>query len=30
MSRTPAEAYDPPYPTFAVLEALDFVQEFVR
>ena len=26
----PAEAYDPPYPAFAVLEALDFVQEFVR
>ncbi len=22
--------YDPPYPAFAVLEALDFVQEFVR
>ncbi|MGZ4390187.1 MAG: hypothetical protein ACXVZL_12480 [Gaiellaceae bacterium] len=26
----PAEAYDPPYPAFGVLEALDFVQEFVR
>lgn len=24
------EAYDPPFPAFAVLEALDFVQEFVR
>jgi hypothetical protein len=23
-------AYDPPYPAFAVLEALDFVQEFAR
>ena len=22
--------YDPPYPAFAVLEALDFLQEFVR
>ncbi len=22
--------YDPPYPAFAVLEALDFVQDFVR
>ena len=26
----PADAYEPPYPAFAVLEALDFVQEFVR
>jgi hypothetical protein len=24
------DVYDPPYPAFAVLEALDFVQEFVR
>lgn len=24
------DAYDPPYPAFAVLEALDFVQELVR
>lgn len=24
------EAYDPPFPAFAVLEALDFVQELVR
>ena len=24
------QVYDPPYPAFAVLEALDFVQEFVR
>jgi hypothetical protein len=24
------ESYDPPFPAFAVLEALDFVQEFVR
>jgi hypothetical protein len=23
-------AYDPPYPAFAALEALDFLQEFVR
>lgn len=23
-------AYDPPYPAFAVLDALDFLQEFVR
>jgi hypothetical protein len=22
--------YDPPYPAFAVLEALDFLQEFIR
>jgi hypothetical protein len=25
----PAETYDPPQPAFAVLEALDFVQEYV-
>ena len=24
------DAYDPPYPAFAVLEALDFLQEFAR
>lgn len=24
----PAESYDPPYPAFAVLDALDFLQEF--
>ena len=24
------DVYDPPFPAFAVLEALDFVQEFVR
>lgn len=24
------ETYDPPFPAFAVLEALDFVQEFVH
>jgi hypothetical protein len=26
----PAEDYDPPYPAASALEALDFVQEFVR
>ena len=26
----PLDAYDPPYPAFGVLEALDFLQEFVR
>jgi hypothetical protein len=25
-----ASTYDPPYPAFAALEALDFLQEFVR
>lgn len=26
----PGSTYDPPFPAFAVLEALDFVQEFLR
>ena len=26
----PPETYDPPQPAFAVLEALDFLQEYVR